>query len=230
MWWSSVWWCRDALATGLPKVINMTLPVLSSLGPGWLSHEALSALKEVVVRVQPEHQRDDLLKALESPLDSKEFKPVNPKGNQPWIFIWRIDTEAEAPVLWPPDAKRWLVGKDPDARKDWRQEEKGTTEDEAVEWHHLTDGCEFEQASGDSEGQGSLVCCSPWVPKSWIELGWKYLGLSPASLLTGACQMQFVGTLFISVYSSMLCGRASLSLICVCSKAGLSRALLHDST
>ena len=68
-------------------MINMTLPVLSSLGPGWLSHEALSALKEVVVRVQPEHQRDDLLKTLESPLDSKEFKPVNPKGNQPWIFI-----------------------------------------------------------------------------------------------------------------------------------------------
>ena len=101
-----------------------------------------------------------LKKALESPLDSKEIKPVNPKGNQPWIFIGRTDAEAEAPVLWPPDAKSWLIGKDPEAGKDWRQEEKGTTENEMVGWHHRLNGQEFEQTPGDSEGQGSLVCCS----------------------------------------------------------------------
>ena len=107
-----------------------------------------------------------LEKTLESPLDSKEIKPVNPKGNQPWIFIGRTDTEAEAPILCPPDAKSWLIGIDPDAGKDRRQEEKGTTEDEMVGWHHQLNGDEFEQALGDGDGQGSLECCSPWG--SWI--------------------------------------------------------------
>ena len=83
-----------------------------------------------------------LEKTLQSPLDSKEIKPVNPKGNQPWIFTGR--TDAEALILWPPDAKNWLIGKDPDARKDWMQEEKGTTEDEMVGWHHWLNGHEFE--------------------------------------------------------------------------------------
>ena len=91
----------------------------------------------------------------------QEIKPVNPKGNQPWIFVGRTDAEAEAPVLWPPDAKSWLIGKDPDAGKDWRQKEKAA-EDEMVGWHHRLSGHEFETL-GDSEGQGSLVCCSPWV-------------------------------------------------------------------
>ena len=77
-----------------------------------------------------------LEKALESPLDSKEIKPVNPKGNQPWIFIRRSDAEGEAPIIWPPDVKNWLIGKDSDAGKDWGQEEKGTTENEMVGWHH----------------------------------------------------------------------------------------------
>ena len=103
-----------------------------------------------------------LEKTLESLLDCKEIKPVNPKGNQPWIFIGRTDSQAEAPVLWPPDGKSWLMRKDPDAGKDWTQEEKGTTEDKMVGWHHRLNGHEFEQAPGDSEGQGSLVCCSPW--------------------------------------------------------------------
>ena len=85
-----------------------------------------------------------LQKALESPLDYKEIKPVNPKGNQPWIFIGRTDAEAEAPIPWPPDANNWLIRKDPDAGKDWRQEEKGMTEDEMVGWHHRLDGQEFE--------------------------------------------------------------------------------------
>ena len=85
-----------------------------------------------------------LEKILESPLDCKEIQSVHPKGNQSWIFIGRTDAEAEAPILWPPDVKNWLIGKDPDAGKDWRQEEKGTTEDETVGWHHQLDGHEFE--------------------------------------------------------------------------------------
>ena len=85
-----------------------------------------------------------LEKTLESPLDCKEIHPVNPKGNQSWIFIGRTDTEAETPILWPPDAKNQLIGKDPDAGKDWRWEEKGMTEDEMVGWHHQLDGYEFE--------------------------------------------------------------------------------------
>ena len=107
-----------------------------------------------------------LEKTLESPLDCKEIKPVNPKGNQSWIFIGRTaaEAEAEAPVLWPPDVKSQLIGKDPDPGKDWGQEEKGATEDEMVGWHHRRNGHEFEQTPGDSEGQGSLVCCSPWGP------------------------------------------------------------------
>ena len=84
---------------------------------------------------------------------------INPKGNQPWIFIERTDVEAEAPILWPPDGKRWLIGKDSDAGKDWGQEEKEMTEDEMVGWHHQFNGHEFEQTPGDSEEQGSLVCC-----------------------------------------------------------------------
>ena len=99
-------------------------------------------------------------KTLESPLDCKEIQPVHPKGNQSWIFTGR--TDAEAPILWPPDVKNQLIRKDPDAGKDWRQEEKGTTEDEMVGWHHRLNGHEFEQAPGDDDGQGSLTCCSPW--------------------------------------------------------------------
>ena len=102
-----------------------------------------------------------LEKALQSPLDCKEIKPVNPKGDQPWIFIGRTDVEAKTPILWPPDVKNWLIRKDPDAGKDWRQEEKGTTEDEMVGWHHQLDGHEFGQAPGVGDGQGSLACCSP---------------------------------------------------------------------
>ena len=111
-----------------------------------------------------------LEKTLESPLDCQEIQPVNPKRNQSWIFIGRTDAEAEGPVLWPPDTKNWLTGKDPDAGKDWGQEEKGTTEDEMIEWHHQLNGYEFEQILGVGDGQGSLACCSPWVVKSrtWL--------------------------------------------------------------
>ena len=103
-----------------------------------------------------------LEKTLESPLDCKESKPVNPKGNQPWIFIGRTDAEVETPILWPPDVKSQHIRKDPDVGKDWRQEEKGMTEDEMIGWHHWLDGREFEQTPGVGEGQGSLACCSLW--------------------------------------------------------------------
>ena len=111
-----------------------------------------------------------LEKTLESPLDSKEIKPVNPKGNQSWIFIGNID--AEAPIFLPPDVKGWLIGKDPDTGKDWRQEEKGTTEDKMVGWHHALNGHWFEQAPGVGDGQESLACCSPWGCKESTELYW----------------------------------------------------------
>ena len=106
-----------------------------------------------------------LEKTPESPLDNKEIKPVNPKGNQPWIFMARAEAEAETPILWPSDGKSLLTGKDPDAGKDWGQQEKGVTENEMVWWHHWLNRHEFEWSPGDSEGQGSLTCCSPWVHK-----------------------------------------------------------------
>ena len=105
-----------------------------------------------------------LEKTLESPLDCKEIQPVKPKGNQYWIFIGRTNGEAKALILWPSDAKNWLIGKDPDAEKDWRQE-KGTTEDEMVGWHPWLDGYEFEQTLGVGDRQGGLACCSPWGSK-----------------------------------------------------------------
>ena len=103
-----------------------------------------------------------LEKTLESPLDFKEITWVNPKGNQPWIFIGRADAEAEAPILWPLNVKRWLIGKDSDAGKDWRPEEKGMTEDEMVGWHHWLDGRESEWTPGVGDGQGGLACCDSW--------------------------------------------------------------------
>ena len=102
-----------------------------------------------------------LEKTLESPLDCKEIQPVHPKGDQSWVFIGRTDAEAETPIFWPPNAKNWLIWKNPDAGKDWRQELKGTTEDERVVWHHWLYGHEFEQAPRVGDGQGSLAYCSP---------------------------------------------------------------------
>ena len=112
-----------------------------------------------------------LEKTLESPLDWKEIRPVN-KGSQPWIYIGRTNAEAEAPIIWAPDAKNWLIRKDPGAGKDWRWEEKGTIEDKIVGWHHWLSGHEFEQALGEGEGRESLVCCSPWGHKESGILGW----------------------------------------------------------
>ena len=118
-----------------------------------------------------------LEKTLESPLDCKEIQPVHPKGDQFWVFIGRTDVEAETPIFWPPDAKRWLIWKDPDAGKDWRQE-KGTTEDEMVRWHYSFNGHEFGWTPGVGDGEGGLACCGSWGCKgsdtterlNWTEL------------------------------------------------------------
>ena len=119
-----------------------------------------------------------LEKTLESPLDCKEIQPVHPKGDQSWVFIGRTYVEAESPILWPPDAKSWLIWKDPDAAKDWGQEEKGMTEVEMVGWHHQLNGHGFGWTPGVGDGQGGLACCSSWGRKeldtserlNWTEL------------------------------------------------------------
>ena len=119
-----------------------------------------------------------LEKILESPLTWKEIQPVPPKGDQSWVFIGRTDAGTETPKLWPPEAKNWLIGKDPDAGKDWRWEEKGMTEDEMFGWHHQLNLLEFEYTLGVGDGQGGLACCSPWGSKeldtteqlNWTEL------------------------------------------------------------
>ena len=113
-----------------------------------------------------------LEKTLESPLDCKEIKLVNPKGDQSWVFIGESDAEAETLILWPPDAKNWLTGKYLDTGKDWRQKEKKTIKDEMVGSHHQLDGHEFEQTPGVGDGQGSLACCSPWDPKELDTTEW----------------------------------------------------------
>ena len=119
-----------------------------------------------------------LEKTLESPLDCKEIQPVRSEGDQPWLFIGRNDAKAETPILWPPHVKSWPIGKDPDAGRDWGQEEKGTTEDEMAGWHHQLDGHEFEWTSGAGDGQGGLAYCDSWGHKeldtterlNWTEL------------------------------------------------------------
>ena len=140
-------------------------------------------------------------KTLESPLNSKEIKPVNPKGNQSWIFIGRTNVEAEAPIFWPPDAESWLIGEDPDAGKDWGQEEKGTTEDEMVGWHHWLNGHEFGQAQGNSEGQGRLGAAVYAVARNrtWLS-NWTTIiilecGSSIREIGCGLCQLFWEGKL-----------------------------------
>ena len=146
-----------------------------------------------------------LEKTLESPLDIREIKPVNPKGNQPWIFTGKTDAEAEAPILWPPGVKSWLTGKEPDAGKDLRQEEKGITEDEMVGWHHWLNGHEFEQAQEVVRGQGSLECCSSCGHKEseWFS-DWKattaYVCLFSHILIDGQISLHY----FIQGFVQML--------------------------
>ena len=124
-----------------------------------------------------------LEKILKSPLDSKQIKPVNSKGNQPWISFGRTDVDVEAPILWPPEGKSQLTGKDPPAGKDWGQEEKQVTEGETVGWHHQPNGHEFEQTPGDSEGQGNLVCCTPWGRKDLDTTYWTTIARRMVSVL-----------------------------------------------
>ena len=136
-----------------------------------------------------------LEKTLESPLDCKEIQPVHSKSpNQPWMFFGRNDAKAETPILWPPHAKSWLIGKDSDAGRDWGQEEKGMTEDEMAGWHHWLDGREFEWTAGVGDGQRGLACCYSWGRKesdtterlNWTELNW----MSIEHLIWGGSQLK----------------------------------------
>ena len=145
-----------------------------------------------------------LEKTLECPLDCKAIKPVIPKANQSWIFIERTHAEAKTLILWPPDAKNWLIGKEPDAGKDWRQEEKWTTKDELVRWHHQLNGHEFEQALGGGDGQGGLAFFSPWGCKksdmteqlNWTELILNFwCSLSPHNFYPPKCTLPITSSL-----------------------------------
>ena len=152
-------------------------------------------------------------------MDSKEFKPVNPKRNQPWIFIGRTGAKAEAPMLWPPDVKSWLTEKDPDAGKDRRHEENRETEDEMVGWHHRLNGHELEQTLGDSERQGSVACCSSWGHTE-LDKTWQLNNNSRCEVVSHSfhlhfldannvehlfrCLLQFVYLLWRNVYSDPL--------------------------
>ena len=142
-----------------------------------------------------------LEKTLGSHLDSKEIKTVNPKGNQSWIFIGRTNSEAEAPILWPPDMKNWLFGKDPGAGKDWRQEGKRMPGDEIVGWHHWLDGCEFEQAPGVDDCQGSLAAAVYGVTKSWTWMSsWTELMVEPRLVETKWLYRIVLGEIIVDRY------------------------------
>ena len=159
--------CKDiTLPTKVHLVKAMVFPVVLYGCESWIVKKA-------------EHQRINAFE-LWCLLDCKEIQQVHPEGNQSWVFIGRTDVEAETPILWPPDAKSWLIWKDPDAGKDWRWEKKGMTEDEMAGWHHQLDGHEFGWAPGVGDGQGGLACCNSWVAKSrtrlndWTKLNWLY--------------------------------------------------------
>ena len=150
--------------------------------------------------------------SLVSPSICHEIRPVHPKGNQSWIFIRRIDAETETPILWPPDAKNWLIWKDRDAGKDWRWDEKEMTEDEMVGWYHRINGHEFEQA-GVGDGQGGLACCSPWGCKESVMAEW----LNWTELMGPDAIILFFWMLFFSqlFHSSLsLFSRGSFVLLC----------------
>ena len=156
-----------------------------------------------------------LEKTLESPLDCKEIQPVHPKGDESWVFIGRTDVEAENPVLWPPDAKSWLIGKDPDAWKDWGPEEKGMTEDEMVGWHHWLNGHGFGWTPGVGDGQGGLACCSPWghkksdttEPLNWTDDGGGEGGAATDSEVSSLTDFSCIGFDSISSWRPGFCAR-----------------------
>ena len=161
-----------------------------------------------------------LEKTLESPLDSKEIKAVKSKGDQSWIFIRRTDAEVEAPVLWPSDMKNWLTGKDSDAGKDWRQEEKGMTENEMVGWHHWLDGHEFEQGPGIGDGQGSLHAAVHGVAKSWTRLSYRTGQLSSRVFLNlSLCDV----SLWLAS-RPFIFGKSTTEVVCVLLRASYQEA------
>ena len=175
-------WILITLLTKICIVKAMVFPVVMHRCESWIIKKLKNCCFLTV----------ELKKILDSPLDGNKIKPVNPKGNQLWIFIGRTDAEAVAPILWPPDVKSWLIGKKRDAGKDWGQE-KGVAEDEMVRWHHGLNGHEFEQTLGDREVQGGLTFCSLWGHKSWTELShwatvdsWRRVSLNFAQLLAVA--------------------------------------------
>ena len=180
---------RRKVMTNLDSIFksrDITLPTKVHLFKAMVFPVVMYGCESWTVK-KAEHRRIDAFelwcwrRLLRLSLDCKEIQPVHPKGDQSWVLIGRTDVEAEAPIFWPPDMNNSLFGKDPDAGKDWRWEEKGTTEDETVGWHHQLHEPEFEQASGDGEGLGSLGCCSPWGLKEsdmtewlkWTELNWR---------------------------------------------------------
>ena len=148
------------------KSRDITLPTKFRLVKAMVFPVVMYGCESCTIK-KAEQRRIDAFKlwcwrTLESPLDCEEIQPVHLKGNQSWIFTGRTDAKAEAPILWPLDSKSQLIGEDPDSGKDWGQKEKGMAEDEMFGWYHQLNGHEFEQAPGDSEGQGILTCCSPW--------------------------------------------------------------------
>ena len=164
------------------KSRDITLPTKVCLVKAMVSPVVMYGCESCTVK-KAEHWRIDafelvLEKTLESPLDCKEIQPVHSKGDQSWVFIGGTDVEDESPILWPPDVKSWLIWQDPDAGKDWGQEEKGTTEEEMVGWHHQPDGHEFAWTPGVGDGQGGLACCSSWDCKALDtteQLNWTYI-------------------------------------------------------
>ena len=150
----------------------------------------------------------ELEKTLESPLDCKEIQPVHSEGDKPWDFIGKTDAEAETPILWPTHAKSWLIGKDPDAGRDWWQEEKGMTEDEMAGWHHELDGHESEWTPGDGDGQGGLACCVSWGHKesdmterlNWTELNWTEQAIGIACVGEGEGETLVFWSFFTTVH------------------------------
>ena len=168
------------------KSRDITLPTKVCLVKAMVFSVVMYGCESWTVK-KAERQRIDAFelwcwRRLLSPLDCKGIQPVHSKGNQSWVFIGRTDAKAETPVLWPPHAKSWLIGKVSDAGRDWGQEKKGTTEDEMAGWHHWLDGCESEWTPGVGDGQGGLACCNSWGRKesdttewlNWTELKfWK---------------------------------------------------------
>ena len=173
-------------------VISMVFPVVMYGCESWTLRKA-------------EHWRIDafelvLEKTLESPLDYKKIQPVPPKGDQSWVFIGRTDVEAETPIHWPPDVKSWLIWKDPDAGKDWGQEEKGTTEEEMVGWHHQPDGHGFAWTPGVGDGQGGLACWGSWGCKesdmtewlNWTEHINRIIQYDWKRFISGVCKVKLL--------------------------------------